>query len=180
MRRSLLFPSVSTAVLIAVVPALTARAHSERALHASTVSGPVQVFGLDSSGACSAENLNPATGRCSVDFFQNDTFSGDLQGQQRNAGALSIQFANDRGDGVSLGTFTGTVRGCPGGGTALFRYVVKVGVDAPGHNTGTVQVVSGSGTGGLRTLKGSGHFEAHVGINGGTSTLVADFSCTDD
>jgi hypothetical protein len=144
------------------------------------VSGPAQIFGLDPSGTCDPANLNPVTGRCSLVFFQSDTFSSDLQGQQRNAGGLSLQLANLSGDGVSLATYTGTVHGCPGRGTALFRYVVKLGVDAPGHNTATVRVVPRSGTGGLATLKGSGQVDAHVGINGGTFTMAADFSCTPD
>jgi hypothetical protein len=180
MRRSLIFASGAAALMIAVAPAIVAGADTEGAIHATAVSGPAQIFGFDSSGGCDPANLNPATGRCSLVFFQNDFLSGDLQGQERNAGSVSELFTNLSGDAVSNATYTGTVRGCPGNGTVLFRDVAKLGVDAPGHNTATVHVIPGSGTGGLATLKGSGHVDAHVGANGGTSTLVADFSCSED
>ena len=121
---------------------------------------------------------NPATGRCAIAFYGTNEVTGDLVGEEQNAGGLSVTplFI---GEATSLSTFAGTVKGCPGPGTAMFRYDTTMGVDGEsGHNHGSVEVVPGSGTGGLATLNGTGEVDARPSSTGqivGTDRL--DFSC---
>ena len=100
----------------------------------------------------------------------------------RLSGGLSATIPDIVGWAFSVATYSGTVKGCPGPGTAVFRYAFKMGATpgiaeaTPGHNYGTVEVVPGSGTGGLATLKGHGTDVADT-TNGVVSNAVLDFSC---
>src|SRR5262249_48949306 len=135
-----------------------------------------EVYDLTSAGCTHAD---PTTHRCAIPFYETDIFTGDLVGQQQNAGALSVTIPALVGQAVTIATYSGTVKGCPGPGTAMFRNVSTIGVHGQtGHNQGTVEVVPGSGTGGLSTLQGHGVEDAVQDSNGvfvGTARL--DFSC---
>jgi hypothetical protein len=170
--------AVTAALASYAVPAGASNSRDDqRLLHATSFSAPAQLFGLGPSGCT---NLNPDTGRCLLDFFQQDTISGDIVGQDTDAGSLSVQLPAFTGDGVSQTTFRGTVRGCPGPGTVVTRLVTRLGVD-PGHNIATAEVVSGSGSGGLATLEGSGHTDVTVHPDG-TATGISEFDlhCAED
>jgi hypothetical protein len=173
-----------TAIAIAIAgssaaPALatSAGAKSDGYLHASSTNSVLEVYDFDlQTGACTHQD--PATGRCAIPFYETDNITGDLVGQQQESGGLAVT-PTFIGQAVGLGTYSGTVKGCPGPGTALFRYVITMGVNGQsGHNQGTVDVVPGSGTGGLSTLKGHGHVDATVTPSGPVSTSRLDFSCT--
>jgi hypothetical protein len=177
----ILVTGTAMAIALGAAPAVAAASSnggdSRPALHATSFSTPAQLFGLGPSGCT---NLNPDTGRCLIAFFQHDTLSGDIVGQNVNAGSLSVQLPALTGDAVSLSTFRGTVRGCPGPGTATLRFVVRLGA-RPGHNIGTVEVVEGAGSGGLATLEGRGHVDATPHPDG-TVTGSTEFNlrCTQD
>jgi hypothetical protein len=174
--RGKLFVTPAMAAALAIVPIVgvptqSAKVGQHGGLHATSSSDPPQLLGLGPSGCT---HVNPDTGRCLVDFFQHDTFSGDVNGQQDNAGSLSVQPATVTGDAVSLGSFRGTVRGCPGPGTATFRWLVRLGAK-PGHNIGTSHVVAGAGSGGLATLEGSARVDATPNPDG-TITAIDEFN----
>jgi Protein of unknown function (DUF3224) len=170
--------AITAAIAGYAAPAGAARIREEqRVLYATSFSAPAQLFGLGPSGCT---NLNPDTGRCLLDFFQQDTISGDIVGQDTDAGSLSVQLPAFTGDAVSLTTFRGTVRGCPGPGTVVTRLITRLGIE-PGQNIATTEVVPDSGSGGLATLEGTGQTDVTVHPDGtATGTSRFDFHCTED
>jgi hypothetical protein len=88
-----------------------------------------------------------------------------IESAYTNAGSLSVQLPALTGDAVSLATFRGTVRGCPGPGTATIRFVAILGV-TPGHNIARMEVAQGTGSGGLTTLEGTAYIDATVHPDG--------------
>jgi hypothetical protein len=179
MRRYLfLLPVIVAVVGTGGIGSIAAGAESEGHLHASTTHTSLEVYDVDfGTGTCTHQDS--ATGRCAIPFYETDNFTGDLVGQQQNAGGLSVTIPAVVGQAMSIATYSGTVKGCPGPGTALFRYVFTMGVNGQsGHNQGTVEVVPGSGTGGLSTLKGHGDLDAVPSPNGSVaSTARLDFTC---
>jgi len=145
-------------------------------LHAAVTNSSLEVYDFDlQTGACTHQD--PTTDRCAIPFYATDNFTGDLVGQQQESGGLSVT-PTFIGQQVGLATYSGTVKGCPGPGTALFRSVYTLGVNGEsGSNRGTVDVVPGSGTGGLSTLHGHGVVKATV-ASGSVVTAELDFSCT--
>jgi len=146
-------------------------------LHATGTQVAIEAYDVDlSTGACTHQD--PTTARCAIPFYGTNVVTGDLVGQEQNAGGLSVT-PQLIGEATSLATFSWTVKGCPGPGTAMFRYETTMGVDGQtGHNHGSVEVVPGSGTGGLATLKGVGDVDVTPSSKGslvGTDRL--DFSC---
>jgi hypothetical protein len=179
MRLSLFTLPVIAATLVAggIGRVATAGAASDAPLHISTTTAVVEVYDLDpNTGACT--HHDPATGRCAVPIYETDNITGDLVGEEQEAVGASATSPQFIGQAVGISTYSGTVKNCPGPGTALFRYVVTLGVDGQsGHNHGTVEVVPGSGTGGLVTLKGHGEVDAHLTAGGAVSTSTLYFSC---
>ena len=149
---------LSATVAAGAVPAFGSERDARRSFIAQT-DRPTEFFGLTAAGMPRPELCDPTSSRCLVTFVGFDRFTGTLDGTQANAGALSVDFATFVGEGVSLATFTGSVTGCPGSGTALLRYTVQLGA-RPGQNLGTFEVVDGSGTAGLAGLAGRGSFVA--------------------
>jgi hypothetical protein len=160
-------------------PALAGAAGEDpsNVLHASVTNAALEVYDLDpQTGACTHQD--PTTGRCAIPFYATDNFAGDLVGQQQESGGLSVT-PTFIGHEVGLATYSGTVKGCPGPGTALFQYVYTVGVNGqPGNNHGTINVVPGSGTGGLSMLKGNGVVDVTTTTNGTITNAQLNFSCT--
>jgi hypothetical protein len=146
-------------------------------LHASTTTSGQEIYDIDlSTGACTHQDQ--ATGRCAIPLYETDHFTGDLVGQEQETVGLSVTIPAIVGQATGIATYSGTVKGCPGPGTALFRYEFTMGVDGQtGHNRGTVDVVPGSGTGGLSTLRGHGVDDAHQTPSGVVSAAQLDFSC---
>ena len=122
---------------------------------ASATAEPVELFGPD------PELCNSATGRCLVPYAATEAVTGDIVGVAVSAGTLSIDPTTGIGDATSLTEIRGIVEGCPAHGTALLRFIARLGV-SPATNEGTFIVLSGRGTGGLTTLRGSGSFTATV------------------
>jgi hypothetical protein len=173
-----LLPVIATVLATGGIGSIAvAGAEGDGQLHASTTTTGTEIYGLDlSTGACTHQDR--ATGRCAITVYETDIFTGDLVGQEQNAVALSVTIPAFIGQGVTLATYSGTVKGCPGPGTALFRNVSTIGVNGEtGHNRGTVEVVPGSGTGGLSTLHGHGVDDAVQTPNGVVGTERLDFSC---
>src|SRR5436305_4180518 len=84
----------------------------DRLLHATGTQVAIEVFDFDlSTGACTHQD--PATGRCAIPFYGTDVDTGDLVGEEQNAGGLSVT-PLFMGEAASLATFSGTVKGCPG------------------------------------------------------------------
>src|SRR5205823_5087623 len=112
-------------LLVSLVPAMlfvggagtVAGAESPGRLHTTTTqAAATELFDFDfNTGACT--HADPTTGRCAIPFYGSDLFSGDLAGTQQNAGGLSID-ATITGYAMSVATYSGTVKGCPGLGTA--------------------------------------------------------------
>ena len=179
MRRHLfLLPVIATVLGTGGIGSVAvAGAERDGQLRATSTSSTPEGYDLDlSTGVCTHQD--PATRRCAIPFYETDNFTGDLVGQQQNAGGLSVTVPAFIGQAMSIATYSGTVKGCPGAGTALFRYVFTMGVhDTSGHNQGSVEVVPGSGTGGLSTLKGRGDVDVVQTTSGFTSTDRLDFSC---
>jgi hypothetical protein len=174
-RRIFLIASALAVAAGSVTPSLPAGASNSeegrKVLHGTVSSTPAQLLGRGPSGCV---DLNPDTGRCLLAFSQEDTYSGDMVGQDTDAGSLSLQLSTLSGDVVALATFRGTVRGCPSPGTATLRVVGRIGV-TPGRDIGTVEVIDGAGSGGLARLQGSGQFESTVHADGtvtGTEDLI--------
>ena len=79
-----------------------------------------------------------------------------------------------------MSVLTATVAGCPGEGSVSLRWTVQFGFTTEGRNTGTYEVVPGSGTGGLATIRGGGSFVTTVLPDGSvTSEFTAKFRCQD-
>lgn len=177
MRRHLfLLPVISTVLGTGAIGSVAvAGGASADYLRATTTQSGLEVYDLGSTGCT---HQDPTTGRCALPFYETDTFTGDLVGQQQEAGGLSLTVPAFIGRAVGIGTYSGTVKGCPGPGTALFRYVFTLGVNGQsGHNQGTVDVVPGSGTGGLSRLHGHGRLDADTTTGSAVSTARLDFSC---
>ncbi len=82
-----------------------------------------------------------------------------------------------RGWAESISEFEGTVHGCPGAGTVAISWEVQMGA-RPGQNVGSFEIVKGSGTGGLATLRGKGKVVATPQPDGSiTSVLDANLRC---
>jgi hypothetical protein len=179
MRRQLfILPAIAATVVAGGIGrAAVAGADSDVALHASTTQVVVEAYDIDpGTGTCTHEDS--ATGRCAIPLYETDNFTDDLVGQQQEAVGASVTVPQFIGQAVGIATYSGTVKGCPGPGTALFRYVATLGVNGQsGLNHGTVDFVPGSGTGGLSTLKGHGEFDAHATASGVVSTATLYFSC---
>jgi hypothetical protein len=179
MRRHLFLLPVIVATLVAggVGSIAIAGAESDGPLHASTTTSASELYDINlTTGACTHQD--PATGRCAIPFYETDNFTGDLVGQQQESGGLSVTVPAVVGQAIGVATYSGTVKGCPGPGTASLRYVFTMGVNGQtGHNQGTVEVVPGSGTGGLAKLSGHGFDEAVQTPSGIVSNARLDFSC---
>jgi hypothetical protein len=161
-------------------PALAAGAENDgHVLQGAATNVVLEIHDVDpQTGACTHQD--PTTGRCSIPFFEIDNLTGDIAGHQQQSGGLSVTPASV-GQAVSLATFTGTVKGCPEPGTAMFRSVTAIGVkakDGSVHNVGTVEVVPGSGTGGLSNLEGHGDTYSTLTANGPVSTGREHLTCT--
>ncbi len=88
---------------------------------------------------------------CVIPFSLLGVSTGDVEGTMAQAGAASILpdaslYAN------STLKFTGTVTGC-GAGTITMR---STGFNRGGVTSGSIEIVEGSGTGGLASLTGTG------------------------
>ena len=159
--RRIISPLVSAVVATALLSPFPATAEAARArsTFSSTTAKPTELFGLGSTGAPRPELCEAASAECLVPFLGYDQLTGAMEGTQVNAGSLSFNFATGTGWAVSLAHFTGSVRGCPGVGTATIRYEVRLGAQ-PGKNVGTFTVVKGSGRAGLSGLSGTGSLTA--------------------
>ena len=169
---------VSTAAFALIASGATAASAADRggSRHhhqhfTSVASRPTVLLGQE----CSADGH-----LCQVPFFGFDTFTGDVAGNQVNAGAVAVDPATIIGPAVSLANFSGTVAGCPDAGSAIFRNTAQLGA-TPGHNIGTFEVVRGSGLAGLRGLHGRGSLVATPQPDGSiSSVLEADLECEGD
>ena len=94
---------------------------------------------------------------CIVPFNDFAIADGDLSGSSIGSGSF-VQTSSTKGYAIRLGYFTGTLTGCPGGGTAMGVTVTRI--DATRGNSGTVKFLEGSGTGGLTGIRGSFTFTA--------------------
>lgn len=143
----------------------------------STDTRPTQFLGLGPDGLPPAELCEPTTGECLVGFIGYGRMTGAFEGNAVNVGSVSVNFTTGTGWATSLAHFTGTVQGCPGTGTATIRYEARLGAE-PGKNIGTLTVVKGSGTGGLKGLTGTGSFVASPQPDGAVpSTGTARLRC---
>ena len=88
---------------------------------------------------------------CVVPFSLFGVTTGDVAGTMVQAGAGS-RMADGSLYANSTVVFTGTVTGC-GSGTVTMR---STGVNRGGATTGSIEIVYGSGTGGLASLEGTG------------------------
>jgi hypothetical protein len=118
-----------------------------------------------------------AAGHCLVPFQFRNTYVGDVVGTEVSAGQIVATGPLD-GPGSSMSVLTATVAGCPGVGSVSLRWTVQFGFTTEGRNTGTYEVVPGSGTGGLATIRGGGSFVTTVQPDGSvTSEFTAKFRC---
>src|SRR5262245_50452501 len=86
----------------------------------STTAEPSKLFEPD------PQSCNPATARCLVPYAASDTVTGDVTGVTVSAGTLSIDLTTGIGDAVTIAELRGTVKGCPGEGTALLRFIGRL------------------------------------------------------
>jgi hypothetical protein len=93
---------------------------------------------------------------CVVPFNDFAIADGDLSGSSIGAGAF-VQLGT-RGFAVRMGYFTGTLSGCPGGGSFIGVTVTRT--DSTKGNSGTINILEGSGAGGLSGVRGSFTFTA--------------------
>jgi hypothetical protein len=118
-----------------------------------------------------------AAGACVVPFQFRNTYSGDVVGTEVSAGQIVATGPAD-GPGSAMSVLTAAIAGCPGEGSVMLRWTVQFAVTTEGRNTGTFEVVPGSGTGGLVTIKGGGSFVTTVLPDGSTtSVFTAKFRC---
>ncbi len=89
-----------------------------------------------------------------------ETFTGDLEGEG-TARVLQAQWPDGSVRYCTIERVAGTLAGR----TGTFLLQVDGAVQGT-HNTGAWSVVAGSGTGGLRGLRGDGGFEAEHGRHG--------------
>ena len=171
--------AIAAAAPLGPFPA-TAEAARARSAFSSATAKPTELFGLGATGAPRPELCEAASAECLVPFVGYDQFTGAIEGAQVNAGSLSFNFATGTGWAVSLAHFTGSVRGCPGAGTATIRYEVRLGAQ-PGKNVGTFTIVKRSGTAGLAGLSGTGSLTATPNPADGTVPAegVVDLRCND-
>jgi hypothetical protein len=98
--------------------------------------------------------------------------TGGLDGTLTNNGSLWL--ANDAAVSFHvtiIGLFTGTVQGC-GQGTMLMYYPLTSGTFTSAFS-GLVQIVPGSGTGGLAGISGLGTYRFNPGDGTSSGTLTA-------
>jgi hypothetical protein len=118
-----------------------------------------------------------AAGQCLVPIQFRNTYTGDVVGTEISAGQIVATGPFD-GPGSFMSVLTATVAGCPGVGSVSLRWTVQFGFTTEGRNTGTYEVVPGSGTGGLASIRGSGSFVTMVQPDGSvTSEFTAKFRC---
>lgn len=89
---------------------------------------------------------------CLLPFNDFVFVDGDLSGSSIGSGTVSF-LSPGKGYAVRFGYFTGTLKGCPGPGTAMAVTVSRI--DAPNPTTGNVMFLEGSGTGGLSGISGT-------------------------
>ena len=178
MRRHLLLPSIIAAALVTggIGSITAARADSDGTLRATTTpAAPTEAYDITAAGCT---HQDPTTKLCAIPVYETNNYTGDLVGQDQIAGAILATVPDFVGQAVTVAIYSGTVKGCPGPGTAIFRTVDALGPKTPGINQGTIEVVPGSGTGGLSKLGGHGSLTADARSGSVTSTLRLDFSCT--
>jgi hypothetical protein len=118
-----------------------------------------------------------AAGRCIVPLQFRNMYTGDVVGTELSVGQIVATGPAD-GPGSSMSVLTATVAGCPGEGSVILRWSFVFALSTLGQNTGTFEVVPGSGTGGLATMKGGGSFVSTLNPDGSsTSNFTADFRC---
>jgi hypothetical protein len=98
--------------------------------------------------------------------------TGGLDGTVTNNGTLWLESDAAVSFNVTiLGLFTGTVQGC-GQGTMLMYYPLTSGAFTAAFS-GRVEIVSGSGTGGLAGISGAGSYEFNPADGSSQATLTA-------
>ena len=170
--RTIVTATAALGLILTSASGASADAHTESHHHRQQYSvapnHPTAILGQE----CTADGH-----LCALPFFGYDTYTGDINGNQVNAGAVVVDPTTFKGPAVSLANFTGTISGCPGPGSAILRYTAELGV-TPGHNAGNFEVVANTGTAGLAGLHGHGTFLATVHTDGTiTSTGHADLTC---
>jgi len=131
--------------------------HSDRKLEAGFEQQPVSI----GTPVCSSPTA------CVVPFSLFGISTGDVAGTIVQAGAAS-SMADGSLYANSTVVFTGTVTGC-GTGRAVLR---STGFNRGGATSGSIEIIEGSGTGGLASLSGagrvvSGHVDPTTGIGSG-------------
>jgi hypothetical protein len=118
-------------------------------------------------------SVTPDDDDCNIVLDEAFIPAGDLQGRMNSH--FRIEHMGPCGQPApetfeARGTFTGSVLGA----TGSFRYTFEGTIDAQNNAQGTLQILSGTGTGGLAGLRGEIHFMGTVGV-GGTYSGDVDF-----
>jgi hypothetical protein len=157
--------AAALALPLAVTPAW---GHGKRTFTSQSTQ-PFEYIGTNPGGVPRADLCDPDFSRCILGFIGHERMSGALDGVMNEAATVTFQPATGIGEAVGYGTFTGAVAGCPGPGTVTFRQFTHLAT-ATGQNSGEFEVVQGSGSGGLATLRGTGRFVSKPDPATGTFT----------
>jgi hypothetical protein len=127
----------------------------------------------DMAPPCSAWTSVPSRGTCRG-LGRNtgpERITGDWQGQSEYAyGFFILPSGHSYGSGVDH--FTGTISGC---GTGSVVYQALFSYDGKSNFQGHWQMIEGSGTGGLASLRGTGTFSQTTKPDGAT---IGDYNGT--
>lgn len=151
MQRSILLTAIAGAIAVAAVAVPTSLASSDRSggreVHVvARLEGPDPLHGTP--------RCDPA-GRCVMTVEGSAEVTGDLVGATANAGALMFNSATNSYLTMQYTMFTGTIDGC-GAGSLLLRSPEVRGKQQP--FIGTISVLLGTGTDGLRGVSGGGTY----------------------